>query len=144
CREYRGVDWAEAAARSDCSDWGGELVLGGACEYPSTLGACILDGGTESAIRVVVPGDDAGECRSQERGCELFGGGVFLPSPVCGGDPPEAEEGTVFQPPVLECRDPIAGEPAGQGPGGQVCTWSMISGCTEDGRRFAEYASCDR
>ncbi|MEZ4454165.1 MAG: hypothetical protein R3B09_32220 [Nannocystaceae bacterium] len=144
CREYRGEEWTESAASSDCEDWGGSLVVGGVCSYPSILGACILEGGTEAAIRVVVPGDDARECRSQERGCELFGGGVFLPAPVCGGEVPDEASGSVFQPPELECKAPLAGEPAGEGPEGQVCTWSMISGCTEEGRRFADYASCDR
>lgn len=63
--------------------------------------------------------------------------------------PPTEEPGpgpagfAVFQPPVLVCQDPVAGEPAGQSEGGQVCTWQMMSGCTEPGRNFSDYASCD-
>ncbi|WAS93123.1 proteinase inhibitor [Nannocystis punicea] len=142
CREYRGDRWDEVGAGADCRDWGAELE-GGACEFEDILGACVL-GDPERVIRVVVPGADAGDCRQQERGCEIFGGGIFVPAPVCGGeDLPDPVEGTVFQWPVLECRQPLAGEPAGQGEGGDVCTWSMISGCTEPGRDFAAYAACD-
>ncbi len=145
CREYRGVDWTEAEASADCEDWSGSLEVGKLCEYESILGACILNGGTEEVVRVVAPGSDAGDCRSTERGCELFGGGVFLASELCGGaDLDDVEDdGMVFQPPVLECREPLEGEPAGASEGGKVCTWSMISACTEPGRRFQDYASCD-
>ncbi|MFZ6185925.1 proteinase inhibitor [Nannocystis pusilla] len=142
CREYRGDRWDEAGASADCGEWGAELE-GGACEYEDILGACVL-GDPERVIRVVVPGADAGDCRQQERGCEIFGGGIFVPGPVCGGeDLPDPVEGNVFQWPVLECKQPLDGEPAGQGEGGDVCTWSMISGCTEPGRDFSAYASCD-
>lgn len=142
CREYRGDGWDEAGAQADCREWGAELEPG-RCEYDEILGACVL-GGEDRVIRVVVPGADARNCRKQERGCEIFGGGVFVPGPVCGGeDLPEPVDGDAFQWPVLECREPAAGEPAGQGPDGEVCTWSMISGCTEPGRRFDDYASCD-
>lgn len=145
CREYRGVDWTEEAASADCVDWESEFVPGGSCEYESILGACILTEGPEEVIRVVAPGDDPGKCRSTERGCELFGGGIFVPSPLCGGaDDYLNEEGNVFLPPVLECRDPIEGEPPGTSEGGQVCTWAMISASTEEGRHFADYASCER
>lgn len=145
CREYRGERWDQAGASADCGEWGAQVV-DGACDYEDDgiLGACVL-GGAERAIRVVIPGADPGDCRQQERGCELFGGGIFVPAPVCGGDLlPDPEEGTVFQWPVLECRDPLDGEPAGQSEGGQVCTWSMISGCTEPGRHFEDHASCDQ
>ncbi len=49
----------------------------------------------------------------------------------------------VFIPPWLSCQPPKEGEPPGQGPNGQVCTHVMISGCTEAGRKFTDYASCD-
>lgn len=48
----------------------------------------------------------------------------------------------VFIPPFLDCRDPKPGE-VGQGPDGKVCTHVMISACTEPGKSFADYASCD-
>ncbi|MCA9624928.1 MAG: hypothetical protein KC731_38150, partial [Myxococcales bacterium] len=49
----------------------------------------------------------------------------------------------VFIQPYLECVPPLDGEPPGQSPDGEVCTWQAISGCTEEGRRFQDYASCD-
>lgn len=122
CREYRGDRWTEPDATADCREWGAEFTEG-SCEYDDILGACIL-GDPERVIRVVVPGSDADSCRSQERGCELFGGGIFVPAPVCGGDDLPEAEGNVFQWPVLECRQPLEGEPAGAGEGGDVCTWS--------------------
>mgnify|MGYP001011445214 CR=1 FL=1 len=48
----------------------------------------------------------------------------------------------VFVQPVLECRPPLPGEPASAS-GDEICTWSAISACTEEGRRFADYASCE-
>lgn len=37
----------------------------------------------------------------------------------------------------------LEGEPGGDGPDGQVCTWEAISGATEEGRRYVDYASCE-
>jgi len=54
----------------------------------------------------------------------------------------DAKPGT-FIPPFEICREPVKGEPAGMGPNGQVCTHSMISACTEPGRYYPDYASCD-
>jgi hypothetical protein len=48
----------------------------------------------------------------------------------------------VFIPPFEDCREPLAGE-QGQGPGGKVCTNVAISGCTEEGKYFPDYAECD-
>lgn len=48
----------------------------------------------------------------------------------------------VFIPPFLECRDPLPGD-TGAGPGGKVCTHNSIAGCTEPGKNFADYASCE-
>ena len=39
--------------------------------------------------------------------------------------------------------EPIEGESAGQSEDGEVCTWNLISGCTEEGRRYYDYGSCD-
>ncbi|WP_437574238.1 proteinase inhibitor [Sorangium sp. So ce887] len=50
--------------------------------------------------------------------------------------------GAVFQWPEQACVDPMAGEPAGQSDG-KVCTFGAISGCTEPGRLFTDYASCE-
>ena len=43
---------------------------------------------------------------------------------------------------TVRCSEPLAGD-VGDGPDGQVCTNVAISGCTEPGKRFAEYGDCD-
>jgi hypothetical protein len=53
----------------------------------------------------------------------------------------DAKQG-VFIPPFQHCQPPKAGEPAGLGPEGQVCANVMISGCTEPGRYYPDYADC--
>jgi len=144
CREFRGEDWSQAEAVSECADWDSEFEVGTRCEYESILGACVLEDGAEKVTRIVIPGDDASKCRSSERGCELFGGGIFVPAALCGGsDDYIDEDGPVFLPPERVCMAPLEGEPPGASEGGEVCTWSMISGATEPGRKFNEYASCE-
>lgn len=54
----------------------------------------------------------------------------------------EEAQARVFVPPYWECKEPLDGK-AGKGPDGKVCTNVAISGSTEPGRRFADYASCD-
>ncbi len=145
CREFRGDGWTDATADSNCKEWEASFQAGEACQYGSVLGACILTETSDKVVRVVMPGTDASDCGSSERGCELFGGGIFVPAEVCGGPAAaEAEEtGPFFTPATLDCRDPLPGEPPGASEGGKVCTWVMISGSTEPGRHFADYASCD-
>ena len=143
CRDYLG-EWTVAEAKDDCKGWGGTLVEGGACTYESRLGYCVL-GGDATFTRVSFPGDDSKKCGGSKTGCEVFGGGTFDPSEICGGEIEDSGLGLpVFQQPIRSCVDPKAGEPPGQGPGGQVCTWEMISGVTELGRDFGDYGSCDR
>jgi hypothetical protein len=55
----------------------------------------------------------------------------------------EAAMPRTFIPPYDDCREPAQGEPPGMGPDGKVCTHVMISGCTEPGRYYPDYASCD-
>lgn len=146
CRDYHGA-WTEEKAREDCDDWGGALTLGQACNIEQVLGYCIFekDG---LYIRTSLPGSDPDACGSTLRGCEFFGRGAFEAAPICGGVDPDQGGGVtglaVFQQPVLQCKDPKEGEPPGRSAGGKVCTWEMISGATEEGRRFEDYASCGR
>jgi hypothetical protein len=49
----------------------------------------------------------------------------------------------VFILPYVTCEQPLAGEAAGKGPDGKVCTPVSIAGATEPGRYFPDYASCD-
>lgn len=150
CRDYLGTAWTEKSTKDDCAaqqlnGQRAEYTLGAACSYPSILGYCILGKG-EAFTRIHLPGDDDTKCASSERGCEIFGGGLFDAAPLCGGKTTEGG-GTglpTFQPPVLTCQAPLPGEAPGQSPGGQVCTWSMISAATEPGRAYEAYADCGR
>lgn len=56
----------------------------------------------------------------------------------------DAEEGKpgIFVPPYHDCRDPQPGETSNS-PDGKVCTHVVLSGCTEPGKYFPKYASCD-
>src|SRR4051794_30521907 len=60
-------------------------------------------------------------------------------TPVTGVE--QAQPG-VFIPAFDDCRDPKPGE-TGSGPNGQVCTHTLISGCTEPGKYYPDYASCE-
>ncbi|HMV65853.1 MAG TPA: hypothetical protein PKA64_03300 [Myxococcota bacterium] len=143
CRDYLG-DWTEDDARADCVKQKSTFVAGEACQPEEVLGYCLIDD-DGAQLRVSVLGDDATACGSNKTGCQFFGGGYWDPADVCGG--PGADEivvlDNVFPQPERVCRDPLPGEPAGASEGGQVCTWQMISGSTEEGRRFSDYASCD-
>jgi hypothetical protein len=147
CREYLGGGWDDAMAEEDCVAQGGLLLLGTGCEYAEVLGRCVQNNGADDVYRIVFPGSDEGDCASMQRGCELFAGGIFDPGPACGGVDVSTggigSGGSVFQPPALQCAEPLEGEDEGMSEDGSVCTWSAISGCTEEGRRFEDYGSCD-
>lgn len=147
CNEFLGEGWTEDAMRDACERNSGALTLDEACPKQEFLGECILDGGTDTVQRTLVLSDDAGLCGTNKRGCELFGGGAWVPAATCGGQAAEDAEQKSLRPPfvqpTLNCVDPLPGEPAGQGPDGQVCTWNAISGATEEGRKFKDYASCE-
>ena len=144
CREFRGTQWTAAEATDECRGQSAELTTG-ACSFEQTLGECVLKGEAEKVVALIFPGSDAAACATMELGCEVFAGGVFAPSSVCEGktdDTPVTPGTTVFTPPTRVCKDPLPGEAPGLSEGGQVCTWQMISGATEPGRHFADYASC--
>jgi predicted CxxxxCH...CXXCH cytochrome family protein len=144
CREFVGSTWTEALARKACDDLTGTYTGGLGCPA-GALGACVLGGGTERATRIIPEGPTS-SCVAQQRGCEVFGGGVWKPFAGCGGVNPDDNGETGLPPfiqPTLVCRDAIAGERPGASDGGQVCTWQGTQGCTEPGRNFADYASCD-
>jgi hypothetical protein len=146
CRDYVG-EWSDAQATSDCKAQRSTVELGTKCDVAERLGYCILTGSNGQFTRISLPGSDASKCGSSKRGCELFGGGVFDPATVCGGvsaDPSAGSGLPTFQQPSLSCVPPREGEAPGASDGGLVCTWEMISGATEEGRRFEDYASCDR
>ncbi len=144
CRDYHGT-WTETEVRSDCAGWAGTAQIGATCDVKEVMGYCLLKPKAGQVTRISLPGNDASKCQSTVRGCELFGGGAFDPAPICGGVTTGENMGLpVFQAPELSCRDPKPGEPAGRSAGGKVCTWEVISGATEEGRHYDDYASCDR
>lgn len=143
CREYVGSAWTKDLVAEDCASQDGALSEG-ACSYPSTLGTCVLDKDPEQTTIIVSPGSDPAKCSGLKVGCETFGGGTFKPDAPClGDDTPVDPNASVFQPPELVCKDPLPGEPPGQSADGKVCTWTAVGGCTEPGRKFVDYASCE-
>ena len=145
CLDYNGSGWTEATAATECKGIQySKFTAGKACDYPSVLARCLLDAGTADETRIVFPGDDVTQCSTFQLGCEVFAKGKFEPV-LCEGvvvENPDPPTTSVFEWPTLSCVEPIEGEPAGQS-NGQVCTWNSISGCTEPGRRYADYGSCE-
>ncbi|MEZ4299210.1 MAG: proteinase inhibitor [Polyangiaceae bacterium] len=141
CRQYEGSGWTKEAVEEDCLGQSGALEEG-ECAYEEILGTCVLEDGDQTTL-VISPGNDGSACGGNKLGCETFAGGTWVPEEPCKGDVPDSPSGTVFQPPALVCKEPVAGEAEGQSEDGKVCTWGMISGCTEPGRKFVDYASCD-
>jgi hypothetical protein len=142
CREYLGDGWTLESAEENCSAQDDSSFAAGACGYESTLGACVVNGGQSDVYRLQFPGDDKEQCSSLEVGCEVFGGGIFVPAEPCGGLPNlEVEPGLVYINAEERCVEPVDGIP-GQEADGKVCTWNAIGGCTEEGRDFSDYGSC--
>jgi len=152
CRDYVDPERTATSVTADCANARGALRMGVACAYPAALGRCELDPPNGRATRLTFPGSDAGQCASTQRGCAVFARGTFTPLGVCAGDGGVSDAGApgggsapgVFLPPVRECRDPLPGQARGSGPNGQVCTWASVAASTEEGRRYEDYASCDR
>jgi len=147
CKDYLG-NWSQKEAVDDCKSNDGVISLDTKCGIAEEkrYGSCIfiIDKEKDKFARVELPGTDSSKCTSMQRGCEFFGGGSFVPTPVCGGKVEKIKETVpIFQQPTKICKEPKKGEPAGKGPNGQVCTWSSIAGATEEGRNFADYGNCD-
>lgn len=143
CKDYLGT-WSVEDAEADCTRQRSTFVPDQACDVAEYLGQCLVDDEEGAQQRLYVLGDDPTSCGASKTGCEFFGGGYWEPSSVCTG----VDDGlvvlqNVFPQPVQVCSDPLPGEPEGQSEDGQVCTWEIISGATEEGRRYNDYASCD-
>jgi len=117
------------------------FVSGSACELEEVLGYCIFeqDG---MQVRAAVEGSDDNKCGTNKFGCETFANGYWEPASVCTGEDEIVVLDDPFPVPEQICTDPIEGEPPGLSEGGQVCTWQIVSGATEEGRRFSDYADC--
>ena len=143
CKAYLGAAWTAASAADDCAKQpgaGGAFVAGGACAA-STLGRCVVAKGDGLDATTELGGVAATECSSAELACTTFAGGTFVAGSVCASA--TTDDHTVFIWPTQSCVDPLPGEPAGQSADGKVCTWNLISACTEEGRDYRDYGSCD-
>lgn len=149
CKEYTGAAWSAGRAKNDCraaEPLGVEGVFAeGACVGEARYGRCeVLDAGNDYAL--VFIGADPTACGTTQAGCETFVGGSFVPGNTCAGTTPSnpnpPTSGNVFVPPYEVCSEPLDGGP-GQSEGGKVCTQVLVSGCTEPGRRFDQYGSCE-
>lgn len=150
CKEYVGSGWTADAAEDDCiaplpgAD-PGTFTLGAPCSREAILGECFIAAGEPEANTLVFPGTDPEGCANVALGCD-FAQGDFVAAEVCDGTTGGGggvDSDTAFQPFELVCVDPLDGEPTGSGPDGQVCTWQAISGNTEEGRKYVDYASCE-
>ena len=152
CKDYLGAAWTLETATSDCAavlpGTAGEFAAGEACAFDNEIGRCEVAEPAERAYRLVMAGA-AGNCALARTGCETFARGVFTPSGACADTPPGPTppsgppQAGVFIQPYESCSPPLEGEPAGASANGEVCTFNAISACTEPGRRFEDYASCD-
>ncbi len=147
CKAYTGTGWTLARAEADCTD--GVMGAPGRfdaeldCGFESELGRCAVGESDGDGHVLVFAGDDPASCQGTVIGCETFAGGRFSPGAPCGGETVSgvpSSEAFIFGEQV--CAPPADGV-AGAGPDGTVCTWDGIQGCTEEGRRFVDQASCD-
>jgi hypothetical protein len=150
CKRYWGTDWTADSAATDCQTGiigdPGTFSTEDACDYADYLGTCAIAADTPQESELVFPGTDAGQCAATQQGCEVFAQGVFTPGPICDGTVVGSGSGSgggVFVQPYQVCKEPLAGEPAGQSANGEVCTWVLISGSTEEGRRYQDYGNCE-
>ncbi|MDB4973936.1 MAG: hypothetical protein JWN48_2277 [Myxococcaceae bacterium] len=122
----------------EASAWLLGCALGVAACGDDTTAPALADASvkTEKDARAGEPAKDAGSAPSGRASALTFQGDVAAVR-----DARDAKPGT-FIPPFVSCRAPLDDKP-GHGPDGQVCTNVMISGATEPGRKFADYASCD-
>lgn len=154
CKSYTGSTWTAASAQEDCQNamgGPGTFAPGQDCAFAALLGTCTVAKEGEPGYLLLSGGSDASKCASAKLGCETFAGGAFVPGNTCadsttgtdpGTTPGEGYGSTPFVQPYQVCKDPLPGEPAGQGPGGKVCTNVLVSGCTEAGRHFEDYGKC--
>lgn len=148
CKEYVGSGWTDEDAAANCT---GDTVGTGMtfvpdlrCDFASELGRCAVGDVAVDGYTIVLSGDDVADCAISQTACETFIGGTFTAASVCDDIGPitPPQPAGVFIPPTLVCVPPIEGQSEGASDG-EVCTWTMISGCTEPGRRYVDYAACD-
>ncbi len=151
CKDYTGSGWTEASALADCAvgQYEDPGVFGaGSCSLEPVLGVCDVPADLDAEYRLHLGGANPDFCTLTARACVRFLEAYFTPSVLCADrnvprEPITDEGGIVFQWPTQTCEPALEGEPPGNGPDGDVCTWNLISGCTEEGRSYMDYGSCD-
>jgi hypothetical protein len=148
CKEYVGEEWDQTSLENDCATAAlggpGELTVGEGCDPGPLLGICTTTDDDGRVADLYVQGEDAGSCDIAKGACENFTGGTFTAEGVCvdgGGTGGGVTPGGVFMPPELICQPPLDGDEGVASD--EVCTWNMISACTEEGLQYADYGSCD-
>lgn len=142
CKDYLGA-WKLADSEKDCGDLKGAFVGGVVCTPTETLGFCIF-ATSPAQNRTYVASNETSKCSSARTGCELFGGGKWTPSGLCGGSNDEIVVlENAFTEPQRICFTPPAGEPRAPGATGQICVWESIHGSTEENRSFRKDAKCE-
>ncbi len=149
CKAYTGSAWTTASAEADCAKgtYGqpGVFSARGVCDIGATLGECRVSNDYGQSFVLSLGGSSESLCSTTGRACIQFLKGEFVPSKTCEGADIPVDPGatsSVFEWPTQSCVDAKAGEAAGTS-NGKVCTWNLISGCTEPGRKYLDYGSCD-
>lgn len=146
CKDYTGSAWTLDSAAADCETaivgGAGTFVEGESCALTPMLGTCVVESDENLEYVFQIGGDDADGCSGAELACTSFAAGAFEPTGVCTSGEGE-DDHTVFIWPYETCEEPLEGEEDGDGPDGSVCVWNLISGCTEEGRDYRDYGSCD-
>jgi hypothetical protein len=156
CKQYSGAGWTAADAQLDCETGGVSAPAGvwsaqANCAIEPTLGSCPVEPQAAEdagkAYVIEIGGSEQRDCIASAHACTAFLGGTFVAASNCSGygQPPmsgEASQATVFQWPTQSCVPALPGEPEGA-TNGEVCTWNLISGSTEEGRSYADYGSCE-
>jgi hypothetical protein len=150
CKQYTGAGWTESTVIADCE--AGQynqpgMLSRGLCALTPTLGTCTIGDPSEQGYVLNLGGNNPDFCSTTARSCVSFLQGTFTASPLCEDQytptEPIVSEPFIFKWPTQTCKPPLDGEAEGQGPDGDVCTWNLISGCTEEGRSYYDYGSCD-
>ena len=157
CKLYSGNVWTEADAEADCQAGNGTSAppfgtwsTDSECVVSPTLGSCPVVPPDGREYVVEIGGDDRRDCTATAHACTAFLRGTFVASDNCPGysQPPQSPmsddpaAATIFQWPTQTCVPALPGEPVGA-TNGEVCTWNLISGSTEEGRSYADYGSCE-
>ena len=149
CKTYYGALWTPSEMEGDCTTLGAgaatELTLEEGCDFEIEIGECRVFSNDGSGYGLRSASLNPAHCGDFEGRCSEVLGGDFEADNVCLDTvpPPENAFGATFFPPYESCIPPMEGEDAGNGPEGTVCTKVAIAGCTEPGRRYDDYATCN-